>query len=79
MNLQLNSACLRNFEIRLEDTGAMLILIIEDEPRMLELLSKGLYESGFTVMTASDGEIGLATAMAHELDADRAGHRAAQR
>ncbi|HEY1256704.1 MAG TPA: response regulator transcription factor [Terracidiphilus sp.] len=47
----------------------MLILIIEDEPRMLELLSKGLYESGFTVMTASDGEIGLATAMAHELDA----------
>ncbi len=47
----------------------MLILIIEDEPRMLELLSKGLYESGFTVMTAADGEIGLEKATAHELDA----------
>ncbi|MGA9071736.1 MAG: response regulator transcription factor [Terracidiphilus sp.] len=47
----------------------MLILIIEDEPRMLELLSKGLYESGFTVMTASDGETGLEMATAHKLDA----------
>jgi DNA-binding response OmpR family regulator len=47
----------------------MRILIIEDEPRMLELLCKGLYESGFTVMTASDGEIGLKMATAHELEA----------
>ncbi|MFZ1086986.1 MAG: response regulator transcription factor [Terracidiphilus sp.] len=47
----------------------MRILIIEDEPRMLELLSKGLYESGFTVMTAADGELGLEMATAHELDA----------
>lgn len=47
----------------------MRILIIEDEPRMLELLCKGLYESGFTVMTASDGEAGLAMATEHELDA----------
>lgn len=47
----------------------MLILIIEDELRMLELLGKGLYESGFTVMTASDGETGLAMATAHKLDA----------
>jgi DNA-binding response OmpR family regulator len=33
----------------------MRILIVEDEPRKLELLRKGLYESGFTVMTAPDG------------------------
>ncbi len=47
----------------------MRILVIEDEVRMLELLRKGLYESGFTVMTAPDGETGLAMATAHELDA----------
>ena len=47
----------------------MRILIIEDEPRMLELLCKGLYESGFTVMKAADGEAGLEMATAHELDA----------
>jgi DNA-binding response OmpR family regulator len=47
----------------------MRILIVEDEPRMLELLSKGLYEQGFTVMTASDGESGLRMAMEHDLNA----------
>ena len=47
----------------------MRILIVEDELRMLELLRKGLYEHGFTVMTAADGEGGLETATAHELDA----------
>jgi DNA-binding response OmpR family regulator len=47
----------------------MRILIVEDEPRMQELLRKGLYESGFTVMSASDGETGLEIATAHEFDA----------
>jgi DNA-binding response OmpR family regulator len=47
----------------------MRILVIEDELRMLELLRKGLYESGYTVMTECDGETGLATALAHEFDA----------
>jgi len=47
----------------------MRTLVIEDEPRMLELLRKGLYEHGFTVMTAGDGETGLEIAAAHELDA----------
>jgi DNA-binding response OmpR family regulator len=47
----------------------MRILIVEDEPRMLELLRKGLYEHGFTVMTAADGETGLEIALVHELDA----------
>jgi DNA-binding response OmpR family regulator len=46
----------------------MRILIVEDEPRMLELLRKGLYEHGFTVMTANDGETGLEIASVHEFD-----------
>jgi DNA-binding response OmpR family regulator len=47
----------------------MRILVIEDETRMLELLRKGLYEAGYTVMTASDGEAGLETALAHDFSA----------
>jgi DNA-binding response OmpR family regulator len=47
----------------------MRTLIVEDEPRMRELLRKGLYEHGFTVMTAPDGETGLGIAMTHEFDA----------
>lgn len=47
----------------------MRILVIEDEPRMQELLRKGLYEHGFTVMSAGDGVTGLEIAMAHEFDA----------
>jgi DNA-binding response OmpR family regulator len=47
----------------------MRTLIIEDEPRMLELLRMGLYEHGFTVMTAPDGETGLEIATAHAFDA----------
>jgi DNA-binding response OmpR family regulator len=47
----------------------MRTLIVEDEPRMLDLLRQGLYEHGFTVMTAPDGETGLEIATAHEFDA----------
>ncbi len=47
----------------------MRILIVEDEARMLELLRKGLYEQGFAVMTAADGETGLEIATAHDFDA----------
>jgi DNA-binding response OmpR family regulator len=36
---------------------------------MLELLRMGLYERGFAVMTATDGEAGLQIATAHEFDA----------
>jgi DNA-binding response OmpR family regulator len=46
----------------------MRTLVIEDDPRMLELLRRGLYERGFTVMTASDGETGLEIALAHQFD-----------
>ena len=35
---------------------------------MLELLRKGLYEHGFTVMAAIDGETGLEIATVHEFD-----------
>jgi DNA-binding response OmpR family regulator len=55
--------------LTLESTGHMRILVIEDEPRMLELLRKGLYECDFTVMTAMDGVTGLEIATAHEFDA----------
>ena len=46
----------------------MRILIVEDEPRMLELLRKGLYEQDFTVMTAPDAETGMELALAHQFD-----------
>jgi DNA-binding response OmpR family regulator len=47
----------------------MRLLIIEDEPRMLELLRKGLQERDCAVMTAMDGETGLEIATAYEFDA----------
>ena len=47
----------------------MRILVVEDESRMLDLLRQGLYEHGFTVMTAADGVTGLEIAFAHEFDA----------
>jgi DNA-binding response OmpR family regulator len=47
----------------------MRILVIEDEPRMLELLRKGLQEHQCAVMTATDGETGLEIASDCEFDA----------
>jgi DNA-binding response OmpR family regulator len=47
----------------------MRILAVEDDLRMLELLRKGLSESGFDVTTASDGDSGLALALEHRFDA----------
>jgi DNA-binding response OmpR family regulator len=47
----------------------MRLLIIEDEPRMLQLLRQGLYEHGFAVMTAADGEAGLEIATSCDFDA----------
>lgn len=48
---------------------SMRILVIEDEPRMLELLRTGLHEHGCAVMTAVDGEAGLEIASGCEFDA----------
>lgn len=47
----------------------MRVLVMEDEPRMLELLRRGLQEHDCTVMTAMDGETGLEIASACEFDA----------
>jgi len=47
----------------------MRVLIVEDEPRMVELLRQGLYERGFTVMSAADGVRGLEIATAFQFDA----------
>jgi DNA-binding response OmpR family regulator len=47
----------------------MRILVVEDEPRMLELLRQGLYERGYTVMTAADGIAGLEIASNYEFEA----------
>ena len=59
MNSLLEACHYPSIELTLEMTESMRILIVEDEPRMLELLRQGLYEHGFTVMTAADGETGL--------------------
>jgi DNA-binding response OmpR family regulator len=47
----------------------MRVLVVEDDLRMLELLRKGLSESGFEVTTASDGDTGLEHALAQRFDA----------
>lgn len=47
----------------------MRILVIEDEPRMLQLLRQGLRDYGCAVMTAADGRSGLEIAMECEFDA----------
>ncbi len=39
--------------------GAMKLLVVEDEPRMLELLRQGLIEEGHTVSCVTDGSAGL--------------------
>ena len=46
----------------------MRTLVIEDDPRMLELLRMGLFERGFTVRTVGDGETGLAIASTEQFD-----------
>ena len=46
----------------------MKLLIVEDEPRMADLLRKGLTEEGHTATCASDGADGLALAKSYEFD-----------
>jgi DNA-binding response OmpR family regulator len=45
------------------------LLVVEDEPRMLELLRRGLTEEGHTVTCASDGTEGWQLARGYEFDA----------
>ena len=46
----------------------MRILIIEDEPRILGFLARGLEAEGFSVETAANGGDALRTARRHEFD-----------
>jgi len=46
----------------------MRVLVIEDDPRMLELLRQGLEEEHHAVAVARDGEIGLSTARTRMFD-----------
>jgi len=45
------------------------VLVVEDDPRMLELVCKGLREAGHTPMPASDGDAGLELAINFDFDA----------
>ena len=45
------------------------MLVVEDEPRMVELLARGLREEGYAVDTARDGSEGLWMATEQEYDA----------
>ncbi|MGA8441207.1 MAG: response regulator transcription factor [Candidatus Sulfotelmatobacter sp.] len=47
----------------------MKLLVVEDEPRMLELLRRGLTEEGHNVVCAVDGSEGWELARAYEFDA----------
>jgi|SRR5579862_407364 len=45
-----------------------LILVIEDEPGIVDFLERGLSAQGFAVISALDGEAGLARAVAEPVD-----------
>ena len=45
------------------------ILVIDDEPELVKLLDYNLTKAGYLVLTAKDGENGLATARKHSPDA----------
>ena len=47
----------------------MRILVIEDDASVLDYISRGLRESGFTVDQAADGKDGLFRASAEKYDA----------
>jgi DNA-binding response OmpR family regulator len=47
----------------------MQVLVVEDEPRMAELLRQGLEEEGHSVAVAANGRDGLAMAGSHTFDA----------
>ena len=47
----------------------MRILIVEDSPRILAFLRKGLSEEGYVVQTADRGDTGLELALSEEFDA----------
>lgn len=46
----------------------MRVLLVEDEPRMVDLLRRGLEEEGYVVTTATDGRTGLELALDYEFE-----------
>jgi DNA-binding response OmpR family regulator len=44
------------------EQGKATILVVEDRAEVLEVVSRTLLESGYAVLTAQDGESGLAIA-----------------
>jgi DNA-binding response OmpR family regulator len=70
----------------MEATASFRILIIEDDPRMVELLRQGLWERGHSIMTAVTASEGQELAEKHEFDAivldvglpDRSGYTVAE-
>jgi len=54
---------------RFHGAGLMRILVIEDDASVLDYISRGLRESGFTVDQAADGKDGLFRASAEKYDA----------
>lgn len=51
------------------DKPAKTILVAEDEPSLLDILSRRVTEAGFKVVKASDGEEAIANAERHKPDA----------
>jgi len=45
------------------------LLVIEDEPKLLRSLQRGLEEEGYTVLTADSGEVGYERALSDAVDA----------
>src|SRR5438132_13242024 len=45
-----------------------MILLVEDEPGIVDFVERGLRRQGFDVTSASDGETGLARALEHDID-----------
>ncbi|WP_199139458.1 response regulator transcription factor [Pedobacter sp. ASV12] len=46
----------------------MNLLLVEDEPNVVSVVSRGLADEGFTVSVAPDGQIGLDMAVNHHFD-----------
>src|SRR5882672_3036494 len=69
--LQRQMTCVNaSFMIKIaENSAAMRILIVEDEPRLLRNLSKALREAGYAVDIAEAGDEGLFKAETYDYDA----------
>jgi len=70
----------------IEAAASLRILVVEDDPRMVELLRRGLWERGHSIVTAATAQEGQELAGQHEFDVivldvglpDRSGHTVAE-